>query len=490
MQVKQAAEIEIELEKPQAEPYHSKLIIGNLNFFGKSFSSKIKFDRCIIKGDINFLNCIFKEDLIFDETNFEGNVLFENVIFEKPSKFSSCKFGLFSLAYINEKIPINQQKKIEIRQSCFKDEVNFSSEFYSRVSFKQVKFEKIASFHGAIFSLYASFIRCTFMEGSVFMFSKFEGNTFFNKINFWDKVDFEEATFGKDMGFEYSLDEDRFSRNRMVKNFDFSNSIFNGETSFWKAKFYGNSNFKNTKFLDICNFLGAKFIGNVNFHGAEFKYFAKFGAGSKIFGNTDFSEVVFHKGAYLHDLEFGMKLKLARAQFENLMLEWSSIRDHLEDNWQSNEEFIRLEEVFDKSIIPLYLSLIKNFNGLGLNEDADECYLMLREKKKKNIKDKKGQIIDFFDYALFGYGVKWQNPLYIGLIIMILFSLLFLIFDNHFRINNYEALTNATINSVASFISSPISDNKYIIIISYAERFLGYIIMSCFLITLAKKRLR
>jgi hypothetical protein len=166
------------------------------------------------------------------------------------------------------------------------------------------------------------------------------------------------------------------------------------------------------------------------------------------------------------------------------------MRDHLEENWQSNEDIIKSEEVFDKSIIPLYLSLIRNFNNLGFHDDADQCYLELRKKKKKNIDDKISKIMDGFDYALFGYGVHLINPPVLGLIIIIFFGLIFFVLDNNFLINIFPAFFNATSNSLKSFISSPNSDNNLITNISYIERLLGYIIMSCFLVTLAKKRLR
>jgi uncharacterized protein YjbI with pentapeptide repeats len=316
MKVKYATEIENEMDRPQTEPYDSMLIIGDLICSEKSFLYKTIFNGCTIKGDIKFSNCSFKDDLSFIDTYFEGNILFNNVIFEKSSRFNGCQFGSFSLAYLNK-----TEKSFEIKQSCFRGEVNFSSDFYLRANFNQVVFEKIASFHGVNFLLHVSFIKCIFMDSADFMFSEFEGNTLFYKIKFLDEVDFEEARFGRDMGFEYLLiSGNSVSGNRRIKKFDFKKSIFNGETSFWKAKFYGNSMFENTTFFETCNFLGAMFVGNVGFHGAEFKSFAKFGAGSKIFGNADFSEVVFHEGAYFHNLKFGKKLKLARAKIENLMI--------------------------------------------------------------------------------------------------------------------------------------------------------------------------
>jgi hypothetical protein len=411
--------------------------------------------------------------------------LFDNVSFEKEVTFNSCELGLFSLAYINK-----SSKKFEIKQSIFKNEADFSSCFYMNAFFNRVTFEKYANFHGTKFELFVLFLNCLFKKDADFMFSIFKDNVIIESI-FLDGASFENAQFGKDIGIEYLYKtNNKSSAFNNVNNFCFDRSVFHEETTFFRAKFFGNAIFNRAKFYDLCNFLGARFVGNVGFHAAEFKSFAKFGAGSKIFGNADFSEAVFHEGAYFHDLEFGKKLKLARARIENLMIRWDAIKDHLEDNWKFNEDVIRLEEVFDKSIIPLYLALIKNFNNLGFHDDADGCYLMLREKKKKNIKDKKSRIMDCLDYALFGYGIQWKNPLACGLLIMVFFLSLFFALDNNFLINNSKALYNATFNSLASFISSSNSNNNFIINISYIERFLGYIIMSCFLVTLAKKRLR
>ncbi len=485
MIVKLASQMINEIRSDQIETYDSVLITGDIVCSGEIFLCKIKFNKCIIKGDIRVSNCSFKDELSFIDTYFEGNILFNNVIFEKASRFNNCQLGSYSLAYINR-----NRKMFEIEKSLFKDEANFSSDFCLIAGFKEVTFEKNASFHGAKFFLSVLFIKCIFMNNADYMFSEFKGDTLFDKVKFFNDADFEEARFGNDMGFEYSLANNNRLEHGIFKKFAFSKSIFNGETSFFRAKFFGNIRFHKITFNGVCNFLGAKFVGDAVFHGSKFKSFAKFGAGSKIFGNLDFSEVIFQEGAYLHDLEIGMKLKLARAQFENLMIRWPSIRDHLEDNWNSEKEIIRLVEDFDKSITPLYLSLIRNFNNIGFHDDADECYLELRRKKKKNIRDKKSQIIDYFDYALFGYGVLWYNPLVCGIFTMIFFLIFFFIFDDNCSINNYKAFSNATINSLASFVSSPKSDNIYIILFSNIERFFGYIIMSCFLVTLAKKRLR
>ena len=485
MIVKRASKIreELEFEGAQSEPYSSMLIIGDL-VFDSYILYKLKFDNCTFKGDIKFTGCIIKEELSFIETSFEGNILFDNVIFEKEVSFNGSKFGSSSEAYVN-----TNPKLFKINQSTFKDNVDFSSSFNMKVYFNSVIFEKYANFHGAEFVLFISCINCTFNHVD-FMFSIFKDNVNISDSKFLGAASFEYAQFGKDIGLEYLYKASNTSYAiSHTNNFCFDRSIFFEDTSFFRAKFFGNIDFQRIKFNDVCNFLGVRFVGNVSFQSAEFKSFAKFGAGSKIYGHADFSEAIFHEGAYFHDLEFGKKFKLARAKIENLMIRWNSITDHLEDNWKFDEDIVRSVEVFDKSLIPLYLSLIKNFNNLGFNDDADECYLKLREKKRKNLKGR-SLIMDCLDYALFGYGIKWGNPLCLCLFTIATFLFIFFIEDNNFRINNLQALENATLNSVSSFLSSPYLDNHSIIIFSYAERFFGYIFMSCFLVTLAKKRLR
>lgn len=113
---------------------------------------------------------------------------------------------------------------------------------------------------------------------------------------------------------------------------------------------------------------------------------------------------------------------------------------------------------------------------------------------KLNLKDRSHK---FLDKWLFGYGVRYQNPLLLGIFIIFLFSIPFWFQEagglEKIRVLCLDQAKDSYIEALRlsslSFISSPQGRNFYNLF-GIIERTFGVIITSAFTVTLAKKILR
>jgi len=102
-------------------------------------------------------------------------------------------------------------------------------------------------------------------------------------------------------------------------------------------------------------------------------------SGAEFIGDTDFIGAEFSKDANFSGAQFSQKLDFHMLQYEQLFINWESIKDHLE---------------YDGAT---YLSLIKNFRNLELFGDADACYYQYRKisQSKKDWYDGPNKLINF-----------------------------------------------------------------------------------------------
>lgn len=165
------------------------------------------------------------------------------------------------------------------------------------------------------------------------------------------------------------------------------------------------------------------------------------------------------------------QLHLDYSDFFRLEFPWKSIKDKLCYNG------------------PTYLALIKNYNNLEWFEDADNCLYQYRKERRKRlsfISEPRLVIFDWLAKWPYGYGVRPEYPLGIGLIVIFIFFIVFLI---HFGFDKpYLALNSST----TIFISNPETDSLTGIywIAGVLERIIGWMLMTSFLVVLAKKTIK
>jgi hypothetical protein len=101
---------------------------------------------------------------------------------------------------------------------------------------------------------------------------------------------------------------------------------------------------------------------------------------------------------------------------------------------------------------------------------------------------------DFLEEYLFGYGVLPQNPLILGLVVVVIFAVPFWFQEvgcmRHLCVvQALFAVLKAFEFSFISFLATPQGDGGYILF-GIMERIAGLVISSSFLVVLAKKILR
>ncbi|NPV61737.1 MAG: pentapeptide repeat-containing protein [Methanotrichaceae archaeon] len=308
-------------------------------------------------------------------------VVVEKIANLEPVNYESVIIsGDVNLDSVNDSSPRLIGSPISIIDCDIRGNISFNGTIFDQpVSFEKTDFYGTASFKKAEFREYSNFSQCKFHEWASFRSAAFEG-----AANFWRSVFFGFSTFrnsrfdGNLADFHLCNFKDDVSFNFANFNVDevrFKNSVFEGDANFQKAIFSGNALFLGTQFNGLADFSEAQFDSESNFQG-----------------------VVFEK-----------PLNVNNIKFDKFIISWDSIHDQL----LSDE--------------PGYILLIGNFRKLGQYDDADSCYYQYREWKRANRTNHEWteRIWDSVAWITCGYGVRWQNPILSGVLVVVLFGLYF-----------------------------------------------------------------
>jgi hypothetical protein len=173
---------------------------------------------------------------------------------------------------------------------------------------------------------------------------------------------------------------------------------------------------------------------------------------------------------------------LSGAFFDQLLIRWQELKGHLID-----------EDLLNGYLIQ---QLREGYKKIGWFEDSDQCFKYYIDMRGKALRKNK-QYFNFVRLTvlskfLYGYGIYPSYPIKSGLFIMVFFSFFYLILNDWSRLCNlcpnqlFSAFINASVTSAISFVATPYQVG----FLTAFERFLGWIIVSCFLIALANKTLR
>ncbi len=338
----------------------------------------------VIKGKLNLSNANLSEDEESGLKIVRSKITIVNSRFEKAADFSNAQF--------ENKIEFNNCNlyKVDFSKSHFKQDVNFKQSELIYCNFSKVIFHKKTDFRGtdifeshfdnSIFNGLTLFDGST-LTGTIFYYVTFTNQSFFDGATFKTFGDFRKSTFSNFTSFYNVHFEDI--------NVEFTDSNFNGLTTFRDAKFSSDAYFTNTTFLNNVDFSKAVFTDSAYFDSATFKKKADF-------ERVEFNEVNFLNTRF-------EDVSLTKADFSKMYVEWDNIKDSL---------------TFDGQ---LYLKLRENFIKLEKYTDSDDVYYNYR----KNIRDDKYSIMWFLDRAVLlicGYGVKPLNSIGTGFIVVLGFA--------------------------------------------------------------------
>lgn len=346
--------------------------------------------------------------------------------------------------------------KIFLKNSIISDTVIFSQVLFTNdVAFMNVKFENIVYFYGAYF------------QKSVFL---------------WD-VEFEK---GADFGPSHFASGSAFYNVRFEGIAHFSGSDFYNTTSFVACKFDTLANFRHANFREENSFMDAWFEDTADFTGANFKEPVTF-LGAYFKGLADFSQARFRVEADFIGSVFEDAVDFFHINAQTILISWEQIKGKLKYDPRA------------------YSVLIKSFKDCGQYEDADDAYYEYRVRKRERFK-KWYQPIRILELIVLdwtcGYGTKPSRAIIFSIGLIFIFSLVYMR-NGAIRQrdrpeqspeNIRKRFGNSVYFSVNTFTTVGFGDwypakrcSKFMAMI---EGFLGWIMLSLFLITLARTWIR
>lgn len=383
--------------------------------------------------NIEYKNYIIRGDFDFDQIDLE--------------KDESGKYIISSNININKS---TFENNINIKGSICKGFINFVNvDFKGDVNFNMVKFCRDTSFSGSLFFRDAEFKEAHFCKGASFGKTIFGKKSDFDKARFDGKVHFNEAHFEKYAYFRYAQ--------------------FGVSVEFAKTQFLGDVSFERVQFGRITLFNGSMFYGDAHFSGAIFD-----GHCSLFDEKAQFEKRLFFDYSKIGYMKFRAKLSeplRARISFKcsdinHLSISWDSIKDNLD---------------YDGTA---YLALVKNFNNLEKFHDADECYYQYRKKRRETLTGANLLLNDII-LVFYGYGVRPLFPIISSIFLILIFAVIYCG-------NPGSTPKDALVLSTTIFATATQMDKLtgWYNIFSIIECFLGWLLMACFLVSLAKKELR
>ena len=258
--------------------------------------------------------------------------------------------------------------------------------FGNDTDFSYITFGNSTFFAGTIFGYNTNFDSAAFGINANFNGATFGDNVNFMEAAFGDNADFSRAAFGDNAHFG---DSDNSGETTFEENASFHEVTFGDYTSFYRATFGGDADFSKVAFGDNAEFIGVNFNNTSNFNWANFA------------DTVDFSDTRFKT------------ISLNGTSFEEIRIEWDSLESSL---------------IFDGSV---YVKLIRNFRSLEQFEDADDAYYQYRKHREAEKSwipfSKEGsKWCDILMWFTCGYGVRPFRAFYLGGLIVLLFSFIYL----------------------------------------------------------------
>jgi uncharacterized protein YjbI with pentapeptide repeats len=403
----------------------------------------VEYDHVIIKGNIDISEIDLPKRHI-DRTDFEkGDLeLSEDLFFvDTTIKFSNSRF----------------HDPTKFRNILFNNEVSFTNcEFERYIHFVGSQFKRAANFDNSKFDSFADFTGTFFNGGATYL-----------HVVFNDRVDFvgSRSIHSLFVGTKFNNDA-LLMRSKFGAWSQFNGAEFQ-HADFMEAEFGDNTLFKRTHFFGIISFLGSIFLGRVEFDESEFKDSVDF-IEVNFMGYTNFDNCIFDKVANFGSsfLSDNSKLSLKYSSFDKLFIPWKNIKCKL---------------IFDGSA---YLALVKNYNNQGRFNDADDCYYQYRIKRSPRLSGF-NRILDFLLFYFYGYGVRPKYPL---IVMATLFFMSILVYTLDGQASTLISAVELSI--ITLFAQIPNGLTGFSRWWSIMERILGWLLMSSFLVVLAKKTLR
>ena len=380
--------------------------VGEFKEALKEYVNKIKkedgdydFEKFIFIGDIDFkkdLNITIFKNADFTEATFEGVANFTEATFSGFANFTEATFS--RVAYFTE---ATFEGLADFTEATFEGVAHLQeATFKGGANFIEATFERLAYFKGATFSGVANLPEVTFKGQADFTEVTFKGQANFIEATFEGLAYFKGATFS---GVAY-LSEATFKGQA-----DFTETTFKGQAYFTEATFEGDADFKLKYLIKGINLLKLKV-----FSGKKISINVMNGKGKISF-----------KRAYLENIYLDIELvecvliDFTDTLFRNTKVEKDKIKNHILQ--EKEKKFSKAKEI--------YLLLKNNFHSIGQYEDESWAYKKEKDMERKSnchFKTLHKWLWSCFLNGIFGYGIQPSKVIMSAILIITLFSFLFM----------------------------------------------------------------
>ena len=517
-------------------------ITSSINFMNCKFKGQVKFGSMIFDKKVNFSGSHFSKEVLFwpNSPEFLSDVDFSSTYFRAGADFNGVKFQKdvnFHLATFYMNADFGNAKfggKLVFTHVRFlkKEECKYEL----KIGFLDCQFIGPAYFSGSRFRYAVDFGGSKFHESeSVRLDCSFDENADFSGVIFRKDMILTNSSFGKNLilataqigtmqfGYEFLSKEwlkslSNINISQIMNSADLLTKLRDAKdppSKYLRDKFSPEMQNMLIQYNDESqpsNELLRKLVYELNELIRGPVFFDK-----HIFQNVKLSETtndllmlrkqgisedprlnrLLVDDAYPDEIEretFGINFNanshviLSGAFFNQLLIRWNILRNHLVE-----------EEARDTSIIQ---QLIEGYKKRGWFIDADKCFRYYIDKRLEKLHKDRLFMSWFVDSIkskwLYGYGVYPEYPLYLGAIVLGSFSLIIFIekyFGELAKNNQLHFLcANQTISvlldaiwvSLVSLVVAPPQAELLTVI----ERLLGWLVLSCFLVVLAKRTIR
>lgn len=166
--------------------------LSNLSFLNCQFEGDANFKNIVVLGKVDFSKSVFASDVNFQEAGFFQNAYFKNCVFKKGLKLQN-------------------------------------STFHQKAFFTDSEFIGVANFQSVLFNSDVQLSVCEFYEYAELTLLDCRGRLFCNYTKFFEKVDFSNSSFARNMYF-VSTESNKvaFERCRFMEEFRFDKAVVTG----------------------------------------------------------------------------------------------------------------------------------------------------------------------------------------------------------------------------------------------------------------------
>ncbi len=463
--------------------------ISKASFNRTRFEQKVYWINVTITGLVSFEEAIFKSSAEFTDAFFKEVVAFHDAQFEGDCDMDEVGF-----------------KRAEFCHVVFKSRAKFMySEFEELADFSGAKFEQGATFENAKFRRGADFSGATFTKKAAFEEARFDQNAYFNDVEFSDIADFDKVAFHQHADFRGTkfLGALEFRDAEISEGAHFNNSKIEKRCDFDKSTF-GLFNCARSEISGFFNFFDVAVSQSVNFEKTVFNADAIFSkttieeevdfSHARFEGTADFREINFVKGPICLNADFtkGADIKWEHLEdkqknslFKNYILlkNYSLLKNCVDQKHpEASEEYSKLKNIFEKN---------------NDYESMDKAWEMFRHHA--SMADDKTILVHKWLSQLFvkwwtGYGTKPRNVFLTSLGVIVLFAYIYSFFGQQIvpKIVGWDAYLYF---SLTTFIAAGVEGihpnfEGWLKVLVVTEAFMGFFLMTLFIVMLARKLTR